>query len=151
MAGLGAILKAENVRIGSDAASKDEVLREAVGLLGCGAKAVDREKLLSDIRAREALSSTGIGEGVAVPHALCDSLSETCMAALRLSRPVEYGSVDGRPVDLVFLMIGPRADTAKHLKLLSKLARLLHEADFRAASRAAPDADALVRLIREKE
>lgn len=130
---------------------KDEALVAAVELLAKGGKLPDKARLLEEIRSRERLSSTGIGEGVAVPHALCDAIPQTVMSVIHLARPVPFGSLDGAPVDLVFLMAGPRGATATHLKVLSKLARLLHDESFRAAARQAPDGAALAKLLFQRD
>jgi len=133
--------------VGVPAKSKAEALAAAVRALLPGGLVRDEEKLLSEVKAREALASTGIGEGVAVPHALCEALGETAMSVIRLEKPIEFESVDGEPVDLVFLMAGPRGDTGVHLRLLSKLARLLHDPAFRAEARRATDGAALAELL----
>lgn len=134
------------VAVGIDERTKEGVLSAAVRLL-CSSRGGDAERLLEEVRRREALGSTGIGEGVAVPHALWDGVEGTSMAALRLATPVEFGAPDGRPVDLVFLMVGPRRDRSSHLTILSKLARVLHDPAFRVAARSAPDAAALCALV----
>ncbi|MBU1080693.1 MAG: PTS sugar transporter subunit IIA, partial [Spirochaetes bacterium] len=100
---------------------------------------------------REKLSSTGIGEGVAIPHALMEGVAATTMAVARLAEPVDFDAEDGGPVDLVFMIAGPRSDTGGHLKLLSKLARTLHDPEFRKAAREAPDGPALARLIYDRD
>jgi fructose-specific phosphotransferase system IIA component len=141
------ILKIQCAAVGVDAKTKDEVLSRAVDVLAAGGSVPDPQRLLEEIRSREKLSSTGIGEGVAIPHALCDSIGETCLAVLRLAVPVDFAAMDEKPVDLVFLMAGPRGDTGNHLKLLSKLARLLHDSEFRKSARSAADGAALVQLL----
>lgn len=151
MINFSSILKIDCVDVGVRAAGKDEALVYAVEYVAKSGVVPDQEKLLAEVRARELLSSTGIGEGVAVPHALCDSISQTVMSVIRLARPIDFASLDGQPVDLIFLMAGPRGDTANHLKLLSKLARLLHDPDFRKAARSAVDGNALARLLFEKD
>lgn len=133
------------------ASDKDAALAASVNLLASNGKVTDPGRLLEDIRAREKLSSTGIGEGVAVPHALSDAIPETVLAVLRLAKPIDFGAVDDAPVDLIFLMAGPRGETTLHLKLLSKLARLLHDEDFRKAARAAADGASLARLLYERD
>jgi fructose-specific phosphotransferase system IIA component len=151
MVNFSSILRIDCVGVGVAAKTKDEALVAAVDYLVKSGVVPSRDKLLAEVRARELLSSTGIGEGVAVPHALCDSITETVMSVVRLSKPIDFASVDGQPVDLVFLMAGPRGDTSNHLKILSKLARLLHDADFRKAARAAADGAELARLLFEKD
>jgi mannitol/fructose-specific phosphotransferase system IIA component (Ntr-type) len=129
---------------------KDSALVAAVDLLANGGKVPDKVRLLEEIRARERLSST-VSEGVAVPHALCEPDS-----ADRHGRPSSHppGGLRGAgrgPVDLVFLMAGPRGATANHLKILSKLARLLHDDTFRIAARQAQNGAALARLLFERD
>lgn len=145
------ILKEKCVSVGVAASTKDAALAAAVDLLLSGDPATDRERLLAEIRSREALSSTGIGEGTAVPHALCDFVRTTSLCVVRLAEPVPFGSVDGLPVDLLFLMVGPRGDSAVHLRLLSKLARLLHDESFRAAARSAEGGSELARLLYDRD
>jgi fructose-specific phosphotransferase system IIA component len=145
------ILNPSCAATGVSVEDKDAALVAAVDLLSKGGKLSDKTRLLEEVRARERLSSTGIGEGVAVPHALCDAIPQTIMSVLHLSRPIDFGSLDGTPVDLIFLMAGPRGATANHLKLLSKLARLLHDGDFREAARKAEDGRALAALLLERD
>lgn len=137
--------------VGVPAEDKDQALAAAVRLLASCRSVADEERLLGEVRAREALASTGIGEGVAVPHALCEAVGETAMSVVRLERPIPFDAIDGEPVDLVFLMAGPRGDTGVHLRLLSKLARLLHDPSFRASAREASDGPALAALLFERD
>jgi fructose-specific phosphotransferase system IIA component len=145
------ILPASSAAVGVAASDKDSALAAAVELLASSGKVPDAARLLAEVKERESLSSTGIGEGVAVPHALCESVRETVMCALRLRAPIPFQSIDEQPVDLIFLMAGPRGDTANHLKILSKLARLLHDPEFRKAARSAPDGPALAALLHLKD
>ncbi len=133
------------------ASDKDAALAAAVDVLSRGGKVQDGARLLEEVRARERLASTGIGEGVAVPHALCDAMTETVMAVLRLEAPIPFEAPDGIPVDILFLMAGPKGETATHLKLLSKLARLLHDGEFRNAARKAPDGPSLAKLLHMRD
>lgn len=151
MMSFAAILDPACCAVGAAAADKDAAIAAAVGALVAGGRLRDSARLLEETRARERLSSTGIGDGVAVPHALCDAVAETVMSVVRLAEPVDFDAVDGRPVDLVFFMAGPRSATADHLKILSKLARVLHDEDFRRAARAAPDGPALARLLFDRD
>jgi fructose-specific phosphotransferase system IIA component len=146
----GTILKEACVAVGVEARDKGDALEAVTDLLVAGGGGSDAPRLLSEILAREALATTGIGEGVAVPHALSEHIHDTSMAVARLSKPIDFDAVDGEPVDLLFLLIGPKG-TSVHLQLLSKLARLLHDPEFRQAARAVPDAKSLARLLYSRD
>jgi len=145
------ILHSACAEVGIAAADKQAALVAAVEALGRSGKIADKVRLLDEIDARERMASTGIGFGVAVPHTLSDHLSETLLGLIRLVKPVPFEAADGEAVDLIFIMAGPRNDTANHLKVLSKLARLLLDSDFRASLRGAPDAETLVQLLYSRD
>ncbi len=141
------ILKPSSAVVGLDAADKAGALAAITRLLASGGDAGKAQALLSKVIAREELASTGIGEGVAVPHAVSPDVSETVMAVARLAKPMDFAAIDGQAVDLVFLLVGPEGSSGEHLRILSKLARLLNDPEFRAAARAAPDGAALAGLL----
>jgi fructose-specific phosphotransferase system IIA component len=145
------ILNPVCIELNGPAKSKDEALELAVQLLAKSGKIADSQKLLNEIKAREELASTGIGNGVAIPHALSDFTSNTMLAVLRLDNPIDFDAADALPVDLLFLMTGPKANTSLHLKILSKLARSLHDEQFRASLREASNSDVIADLIFKKE
>jgi fructose-specific phosphotransferase system IIA component len=145
------ILSPVCIEIDGSARSKDEALEYAVRLLAKNGKIVDSQKLLNEVKAREELASTGIGNGVAIPHALSDFTPDTMLAILRLDKPIDFDAADARPVDLLFLMTGPKANTSLHLKILSKLARSLHDEQFRASLREAPNSDILAEMFFKKD
>jgi fructose-specific phosphotransferase system IIA component len=130
---------------------KADALSAAVDLLARNRRVPDAKKLLEEISKREALASTGIGYGVAVPHVLCDAVTSLMFAALTLQEGVDFNSDDRQKVDILFIIAGPKGETASHLQLLSKLARLLHDQEFRGSLRAAPDPGTLAALIYEQE
>ncbi|QQO10991.1 PTS sugar transporter subunit IIA [Breznakiella homolactica] len=137
--------------VGVAADTKEAALAQAVEILAKNGKVPDSAGLLREVLSRESLAPTAIGEGVALPHALSASVPETMFAVLRLARAVDFGADDGGPVDIIFLIAGPRNETSAHLKLLSKLARLLHDEKFRAALRSAADGRSLAELLYEKD
>lgn len=140
-------LTEDRVAIGVEAGDKAEALRLAASLLADGGPTDD---ILAAVEEREALSSTGIGHGAAVPHALFAADRPTSLAVLRLAAPVDFDSVDGAPVDLVFMAIGSRQRSSDHLQLLSKIARALHDPAFMEAARAAPTAAGLYDILRRR-
>ncbi|NIJ92257.1 PTS system nitrogen regulatory IIA component [Xanthomonas campestris] len=127
----------------SPAADRDTVLHAAADLLSCRQAGAD--ELYANLCEREALGSTAIGHGIAIPHGRCPNLTEPRGALLRLDTPVAFGSDE--PVDLIFAMAVPAHYTHQHLMLLSELAERFSDAEFRQQLRAAPNADALMALL----
>ncbi|MCC8531284.1 PTS sugar transporter subunit IIA [Xanthomonas phaseoli] len=127
----------------SPAADRDTVLHAAADLLSCRQAGAD--ELYANLCEREALGSTAIGHGIAIPHGRCPNLTEPRGALLRLATPVSFGGDE--PVDLVFAMAVQAHYTHQHLMLLSELAERFSDADFRRNLRAAPNADALMALL----
>ena len=129
----------------SAAADRDTVLHTAAELLSCRQAGTD--ELFANLCEREALGSTAIGHGIAIPHGRCPNLTEPRGALLRLQTPVEFGAEEA--VDLVFAMAVPAHYTHQHLMLLSELAERFSDSHFRQQLRAAPDAQALMALLTE--
>ncbi len=136
------LLTSESVLINLKAKCKREALSKladaASSLVDADAEAV-REALMQ----REQLGSTGVGEGVAIPHGKIAGLSKVCGILARLETPVDFDAVDDQPVDLLFLLLAPEDASAAHLKALAKVTRLLRDEDARAALRGADTAEAL--------
>jgi PTS system nitrogen regulatory IIA component len=139
------LLAAERIVLLAAPGSRDEVLDAAARLLSSADPAAS-VALAAGLREREAVGSTAIGHGVAIPH--CRSETQSASAAfLKLSSPVDFGALDGRPVDLVFAMGVPGGRTQEHLDTLSELATRFADPEFRDALRAAPDLPALRGLL----
>ena len=132
---------------------KEGVIRELVGLLlNAGAvKERDVGKLVKILLKRESLGSTGIGQGVAIPHGKSDCVS-TLVAAFGISRTgVNFDSLDGEPVYIFFLLIAPEDSAGPHLKALARISRLLKDKHFRETLRAAKDEKTLVTIIQGED
>lgn len=95
--------------------------------------------------------TTCMGEGCAITHARCPSMQKTLLSAMRLSPAVDLQALDRKPVVLVFLLVGPQSSSSFHLRILSKLARLLHQTDLREALMASKDSEVFHTLIADKE
>lgn len=114
--------------------------------------AVDRQALLDRLLARERQGSTGIGNGVAVPHAAVEGLDHMRCLLAQVPHGLDFGAVDGRPVRFVFLLLGPAAEVGLHLKLLARIARLVRDPAFVDELASAVSADELHRrVLREDE
>jgi PTS system nitrogen regulatory IIA component len=108
---------------------------------------VDADVVLEGLVEREAAGSTGVGEGVAIPHARLDGLDRVRAVVVRLDAPVAFDSLDDKPVDLLVALFAPREANAQHLRALARVARMMRQAETRAALRQARSADAIHVLL----
>src|SRR5690606_12586681 len=140
------LLAADRVIQVVEPGSRDQVLDAAARLLSGGSPEWTRA-IADGLRGREAVGSTGIGRGVAIPHCRTGACKEQVAAFLRLASPVDFRAHDGQPVDLVFAMATPEDRTQQHLDTLSELAGQFADPGFREALRDARDITALRRLL----
>ena len=127
--------------------SSKKRLFEQAGLLFENQDAVARSVVFDSLFARERLGSTGLGQGVAIPHGRIKGLKEALGAFIRVAQPVPFDAPDGNAVTLVFVLLVPEKATEKHLQILSELAQLFSDRVLRDAMTAASDAGALHQLI----
>ena len=115
--------------------------------------AIDEE--LENIRTavfeREAIMSTGVGKGLAIPHGKVKNLARTLASFAILQNPIDYKAIDDVPVNMVFLMVAPEAQNSVHIKLLSRISRMLNNQDFRDRLEQAGDKDKIVEVFQEEE
>jgi len=104
-------------------------------------------EVLSKLMQRERISSTGVGYGVAVPHARLRGLTRMHGVFIRLETPIDFGAVDDQPVDLIFALLAPQDKPSEHLRALARVSRALRQADLRQQLRQAPSADAIRALL----
>jgi len=133
-----------------DSFDKAQAITALSGLLARGA-GVATEEVERVLQERETLQSTGIGEGVAIPHGALAQLEAQCAALLVVPRGVEFAAIDGAPVFIVFAVIGPKRATGEHLKTLARVSRLLRNKAFRDRLIAAPDSKTAYDLIEAEE
>ena len=108
---------------------------------------LDSDAIYESLIAREKLGSTGFGNGIAIPHCRLDQCTEAIGALLQLSSKIDFDSLDGEPVDLIFVLLVPHEATEQHLQILKMLAEKLDQEDLREALRQAPDAESLYRVM----
>lgn len=130
------ILSPRAIRLDDDSPSKKRVLEHAAQLLAPDDAELS-ERIYERLLERERLGSTGLSGGVALPHARMPNTKETRGAFLRLTNPIDFDSIDGRPVDLVFALLVPEDATEAHLKLLAELARMFNDPALRSELRSA--------------
>jgi PTS system nitrogen regulatory IIA component len=141
------LLPRENVLAELDAGSKRDLFN-AVGRLFESGNGLKGEEIAGSLHARERLGSTGLGQGIAIPHGRIRGLRQARGAFARLKSPIDFDAPDGRPVSNVFVLLVPEHATEQHLQLLSELAQMFSEKRFRDALAAATDASALHELFR---
>jgi len=140
------LLPASHVLSDLSASSKKRLF-EQVGLLFENQQGIARTVVFESLFARERLGSTGLGQGVAIPHGRIKGLKDAVGAFVRLAQPVPFDAPDGQPVRLVFALLVPEHATERHLEILSELAQMFSDRALRDAMAAATDAPALHQLI----
>ena len=140
------ILSVSHVSVDLQASSKKRLFEQA-GLLFENLDGIAKNVVFDSLFAREKLGSTGLGQGVAIPHGRIKGLKEALGAFVRLAQPVPFDAPDANPVSLVFVLLVPEKATEKHLQILSELAQMFSDKALREAMSQAGDADALYQLI----
>ena len=143
---LNNILPAGQVLLDLESSSKKRVF-EQVGMVFESNLGLSRAVVFDSLFAREKLGSTGLGQGVAIPHGRIKGLKQAAGAFVRLKSPVPFDAPDGRAVNLLFFLLVPEQATEHHLEILSELAQRFAERPFRDALAAAPDPAAVIALF----
>jgi len=136
------LLPLDNVAADLAASSKKRVF-EQIGMLFENHQSLARSAVYDALFAREKLGSTGLGQGIAIPHGRIKGLKAPVGAFVRLVAPVQFDAPDGKPVGLIFVLLVPEAANEQHLQLLSELAQMFSDRTFREQLATAPDAPAL--------
>ena len=145
------ILAPEMVVAELKATTKAGVLDELASLVASQHPEIDRARLIEALDEREKLTTTALGDGVAIPHGRLPGLRRVFAAFGRSSAGVDFQAIDQKPTYLFFLLVAPEESAGAHLKALARISRLSKDEGFRARLRTAPDADALYRTIREED
>jgi fructose-specific phosphotransferase system IIA component len=145
------ILSPQAVRVPLAATDKKAVIEELVDLLHTTGLVADPDAIKQVVWEREQQRSTGIGDGMAIPHGKSGSSKELVMAVGRPARPIDFDSVDGKPVQLIVLLISPPDRTADHIQALGKVSRLMADTKVRHAAYTAESAEDLYQLFKEAD
>lgn len=148
---LSELLTRERVRVPLQSASKEALLEELVGVLRDAGVVPDAAAVLGAVHERERVLSTGVGSGVAIPHGKSESVPALAMAAGVTREPVDFDALDGEPVSLLFLLVGPDSAAGQHVKALSRISRLVRRDGFRERLLAAGSADEFMAVLAEDE
>ena len=143
---LSDFLDFDSIKTSLPGGSKKTLLQQLANLAGQRLK-TDSGTILSSVTEREQLGSTGFGQGVAIPHGKVEGLKRIYCLFARLAEPVDYKAIDGRPVDLVFLLLSPPEAGAEHLKALAAISRVTRHAATLEKMRGARSRDALAAVL----
>jgi PTS system nitrogen regulatory IIA component len=133
------------------ATTKAGVLEELAAAVAARHPDIEQARLMQALDERERLNTTGLGDGVAIPHGKLPGLRRVFAAVGRSVAGVDFQSIDGKPTHLFFLLVAPEESAGAHLKALARISRLLKDDGFRARLREAPDAAALYQTIRQED
>ena len=143
------ILTAHDFAISAEVSSKKGVLEKLAGLIAARQHRLTSGAVFEALVARERLGSTGLGQGVAIPHCRVANLSEARAAFMRTTNSIDFDAVDQQPVDVFFALCVPEESTEDHLQILAGLATMCSNAQYMRQLREQTDTGELVRLIRD--
>ena len=144
-------LKEEQICLNLEAAEKKAAIRELAGFLRGAKEVTNFNSFLKDVFEREKVGTTGIGNGIAIPHARTDAVSEFVIAFGRSTKGVEFQSMDSKPVKLVFLMGAPKQNINGYLRILARLTRLLKKWEFRKSFMESSNAREIIEIFEKTE
>ena len=148
---LSEILQPAFVKAPLQAADKHSVIIELVDVLNAGGRILNKDVALQAVLAREQTRSTGIGSGIAIPHGKCSAVRELIMSMGIAPVPIDFGSVDGKPVSIIILLISPLDQTGPHIQALARISRLMLDEQFRSKLQHAASPEDVCRIVAEKE
>ena len=141
------LLDVRSISLDAAPKNKQEAIDAAVALMVKGGKINDEEAYKKQVYAREEESTTGIGEGIAIPHGKCDAVDRPGLAAMVIREGVDFDSLDGAPVTLLFLIAAPNTEDNVHLDVLSKLSMMLMDETFTESLRKAETPEQFLAII----
>jgi mannitol/fructose-specific phosphotransferase system IIA component (Ntr-type) len=149
---LGDILSQDQILTDMQASNRWEAIDELINNLVTTGKirGEDRDSISTVVKKRESSMSTGIGFGIGIPHASTDLIYEVVGSLGRSRKGVNFDALDNQPVNLVMLFLVPQGQFQKHLHTLANIAKLLHKSELRQALEQAPNAEAMLKIIRDQ-
>lgn len=125
------IIEKNTIEIDFDVKSKDELLDKMIDLISNSSEVTNKNEAKKEILTRESIMSTGIGKGFALPHAKTSAVNSSVGALTLLKKPIDYNSLDSKPVNIVFMLLSKDDNVTDHLRLLSKISRIMNDDTFR--------------------
>lgn len=145
------ILSTDVIEVKLDVKDKDDSLNKIIALAAKSGKITDLEKVTQTIFEREKLVSTGVGKGFAIPHGKTDAILDTVAAFVITKGPIDFDSIDSEPVRFIFLLVGKETLLNTHIKLLSRISRLMNKDEFRDKLLSAETKDDVLKIFKDEE
>lgn len=145
------ILTEDFVIVGLDASSKEDAINALIDLIAKSDKVINVNKVRDAVFEREKIMTTGVGKGFAVPHGKTDAVTDIVAAFAVTKKPIDYDSLDGEPVRLIFLLVGRDNMVGPHIKLLSRISKLMNDNNFRDRLINAKNPKEVVELFKTEE
>jgi len=131
--------------------SKEELINEMVNLLISDENVIDLEKVRTVVLEREKIMSTGIGNGFAIPHGKTNGVKEIVAVFAKLSKPIDFEAIDGKPVNLIFMMVGREDAVGDHIKMLSRISRIISKDQVHAKLLGAETSEDILKIFEDEE
>ncbi|MBU0474192.1 MAG: PTS sugar transporter subunit IIA [Bacteroidetes bacterium] len=145
------ILKLEEIKIDFTGTTKDSVLNEMIDSFIGDSRVLDIEKVRTVVLEREKIMSTGVGNGFAIPHGKTNMVSEMVAGFGVLKNPIEFEALDGNPVNLIFLLIGQEDAVGQHIKMLSRISRIMNQENIRTKLANANSGEEILQIFDEQD
>ncbi len=145
------LLSPGSICVGLAGATKDEILESMLDTLEGHPAVVDLEQVREDVASREKIMSTGVGQGLGLPHAKTAGVTETMAVFAVTAEPIEFRAIDDEPVRLLFMLLGPETSRSQHIKVLSRISRLMNRHQIRDALLAARSPEEVVEILSDGE
>ncbi|MDI6785258.1 MAG: PTS sugar transporter subunit IIA [bacterium] len=151
MKGLGNLLDKDMILLDKEANNKEEIINISIKLLGKNKHIKNKEAVLSALLKRESMGTTGIGHGVALPHARTSAVSQIVLAFIRTKNGIDFGAVDKELVNLIFIAVSPENDTDSYMEVMASVARILSKEENRKLLMEVESPKKLISVIKEIE
>lgn len=145
------ILQPNCVKVPVESKEKEAVITELIDMLDAQGLLSDRNVALNAVLSRERIQSTGTGAGIAIPHGKCNAVKELVMAIGIAQEPIEFKSIDGKPVTILILLVSPSNQTGPHIQALARISRLMLNKEFKTRLEEAQSAEDVYELLSEQE
>ena len=145
------ILQPACVKVPLEGKDKESVISELIDLLDANGLLLDKSAALEAVLMREQTRSTGIGSGIAIPHGKCKAVKELVMSVGVTAEPIDFASVDNKPVKIVIMLVSPVDQTGPHIQALAKISRFMLDGEFKSKLENSASADEFYELLKNKE